>query len=140
MTLFGVAIVVAMMAGTSPAFAMNDYKWKYRPLVVFADDASVAPLVKQRRMVTASRSGLGERDVVVVWVIGNTVSAELGPKPRASATSLRGRFGAPAGSFRAVLIGKDGGTKLNSASPLAASTLYGTIDGMPMRRNEMQRR
>jgi hypothetical protein len=39
-----------------------------------------------------------------------------------------------------VRIGKDGGDKLTSASPLDAARLFATIDAMPMRREEMRRR
>jgi hypothetical protein len=39
-----------------------------------------------------------------------------------------------------LLVGKDGGVKLSSSSPLSASTLFGTIDAMPMRIDEMRRR
>lgn len=118
---------------------MTDYKWKYRPLVVFADSEANAPLNQQRRMVTANRTGLSERNVVVIWVVGDKVSAELGPHPRETAATLRARFGGAKGGFRAVLVGKDGGAKLNSASPLGTGALYATIDAMPMRQNEMRR-
>jgi hypothetical protein len=39
-----------------------------------------------------------------------------------------------------VLIGKDGGDKLTSASPLDAARLFATIDATPMRREEKRRR
>jgi hypothetical protein len=123
-----------------PALAMTDYKWKYRPLVVFADSEANAALAEQRRMVAASRASLAERNVVVIWVVGDKVSAEFGPRPGASARTLRARYGAAKGGFRAVLVGKDGGTKLNSASPLGTGALYATIDAMPMRQNEMRRK
>jgi hypothetical protein len=136
----GAVALLAVLAGVAPAFAMTDYKWKYRPLLVFADAGTNAPLAEQRRMVSANRTALSERNVVVIWVVGDTVSAELGPQPREGAKALRALFGAAKGGFRAVLVGKDGGTKLNSASPLGAGALYATIDAMPMRQNEMRRK
>ncbi len=45
----------AVLAGSFPASAMTDYKWKYRPLVVFAKSEGVAPLAAQRRIVAANR-------------------------------------------------------------------------------------
>ena len=65
--------------------------------------------------------------------------AEFGPHPRDSAKNLRARFGVSGSAFRAVPVGKDGGTELNSSSPLSAGALYATIDAMPMRQNEMRR-
>jgi hypothetical protein len=138
-TVTAVLAMTGAAAGSDTAIAMTDYKWKYRPLVIFASDAGAPQLVAQRRIVAANRSALAERDIVVVWVVGNAVSAEFGPTPRENAASLLARFGAEKGDFRAVLIGKDGGAKLTSASPITADRLYATVDAMPMRRNEMRR-
>ncbi len=41
--------------------------------------------------------------------------------------------------FTAILVGKDGGDKLPSTELITLQKLYGTIDAMPMRRNEMKR-
>lgn len=136
----GAAAILAVLAGTAPAFAMTDYKWKYRPLLVFADSEASGPLADQRRILAASRASLTERNVVVIWVVGDKVLAELGPHPRESAKALRARFGASPSGFRIVLVGKDGGTKLNTTSPLGTGALYATIDAMPMRQNEMRRK
>jgi hypothetical protein len=120
--------------------SMSNYRWKKRPLVVFAENDGSPLLAEQRQIVSRNRSDLNKRDVVVVWVVGNTVSTELGPPPNSNATSLRARFDVADGEFRAVLAGKDGGEKLSSAKPLAADRLFATIDAMPMRRDEMRRR
>ena len=130
---------LAAMSVTVPAEAMSAYRWTYRPVVVFAGAASDSALAEQRRIFAGSRSGLAERDVVIVWVIGNTVLAELGPGPGLTASQLRSRFGAEGSGFRVVLVGKDGGTKLTRPTPIGTRTLFGTIDAMPMRRDEMRR-
>lgn len=131
------ALCAAMPGG---AGAMSAYTWKKRPLVVFAGAAGDASLSKQRAIVAASRGGFAERDMVVVYVVGSEVSSDLGPGPGMSAAALRSRFGVGAGAFRAVLVGKDGGAKISSGSPLSAGTLFGTIDAMPMRQQEMRRK
>jgi len=119
---------------------MSNYKWKMRPLVVFAESDGSPLLAEQREIVARNRSDLNKRDVVVVWVVGRTLSTELGPPPSSNATSLRARYNVSDGEFRAVLVGKDGGEKLSSSKPLAAEKLFATIDAMPMRRDEMRRR
>jgi Domain of unknown function (DUF4174) len=91
-------------------------------------------------MVAASRTYLANRKVVVVWIVGNAVSSELGPAPAQSAGALRVSFGASTASFRAVLVGKDGGAKLSQSEPLDAVRLFATIDALPMRRDEMRRK
>lgn len=133
-------MVAAIVAIAPDAMAMSNYRWTYRPLLVFTGSTQSAALAQQRRIVAASRSGLAERNVVVVWVIGNAVSSELGPGPGLSAGALRARFAGSTAPFRAILVGKDGGAKLSQSTPLDAGRLFATIDAMPMRRDEMRRK
>ena len=45
----------------------------------------------------------------------------------------------PAGDdFTCMLVGKDGGVKLSSDTPVPAERLSDVIDAMPMRRREMR--
>lgn len=136
-TILGTAIAISFM--TASADAMSLYRWKNRPVVILAGPGGEASLAEQRRIFAASRAGLAERDIVVVWVTGNNVRADFGPSPGMTAAQLRARFGAPDNGFRVVLVGKDGGAKLTQASPLSTATLFGTIDAMPMRRDEIRR-
>lgn len=131
------AIALALVA--VPADAMSKYKWKYRPVVVLAGPGGQAQLKQQRRVFAAHRKGLIERNIVVVWVTGKSVEAELGPGPGLTAGQLRARYAKSKGAFRVVLVGKDGGTKLVRTSPVGVSALFQTIDAMPMRRDEMRR-
>lgn len=134
-TILGAAI--AMSLTIAQAEAMSAYRWMYRPVVVLAGPGGETAVAEQRRIFAASRTGLAERDIVVVWVTGNIVNAELGPGPGMTAAQLRARFGAPDG-LRVILVGKDGGVKLTQSMPLQATTLFGTIDAMPMRRDEIR--
>jgi Domain of unknown function (DUF4174) len=137
---FGVVAISALFAVTGAADAMSTYTWKKRPLVVIAPDDANPELARQRSVIAAARSGFAERDMVIVTVIGDSVSADLGSTPGQSAKALRARYGVSQSGFRALLIGKDGGVKLSSGSPISAATLFGEIDAMPMRVDEMRRR
>lgn len=130
----------ALIVATSAVNAMTAYKWAKRPLIVFAGSEQDPMLVEQRRMVGANRTALAARDVVVLWVIGNNISANLGARPRTRASGLRSRYGVADGVFGVVLVGKDGGAKLSSTAPISADRVIETIDAMPMRREEMRRR
>ena len=134
------AAVTTLAATAGREAAMSDYRWKKRPLVVIAPDATAKALADQRAAVAADRAGYAERDMVVVWVVGDAVSAELGRSPGVSASALRSRYGVGPSAFRALLIGKDGGVKLSSSTPIATRALFQTIDAMPMRADEMRRR
>lgn len=119
---------------------IEQYRWIHRLLVIFARDSNSASLEEQRQIVNRHQAGLAERDVLVIWVIGNSVTAEPGSPPRFEAAALRTLFDVGDGEYSAVLVGKDGGTKMRSSTPIGAACMFGLIDAMPMRRDEMRER
>ncbi len=84
-----------------------------RILDVFGKDANDNSYAEQLRILNADPKGINERDIVI-----------------------RKHLGAPA--FKVVLTGKDGGQKYTSDKVITLEKLYGIIDAMPMRRDEMQ--
>ena len=52
---------------------------------------------------------------------------------------LRRRLSVPADGFAFLLLGKDGGVKLRSATPVSFAELAAIVDAMPMRQDEMRR-
>lgn len=109
-----------------PVPDLQQYLGQSRVLLVFAPRNDDAALVRQRAILKDAAAVAGERDLVIVEVVGTG----------AQSAELRHRFSASNDHFRAVLIGKDGGAKLTSAEPLSAGQLAEVIDAMPMRRNE----
>lgn len=122
------AVWVAMPVG--PAQAAGDplqpYRWKNRVVVALAPTIDNPALQDQRRIFRDFGAEARDRDLVLVEATDDT--------PRGAA--LRRRFGGGPG-FRAVLIGKDGGEKLASGTPLRRDDLFPVIDAMPMRQDEM---
>ena len=129
-----------ILAAPEAAEAMSTYRWKNRPLFVFAPSTASPDFVRQQAALAGRSAGLRERDMVVIAVIGDRVTARFGRTPGLSAAAMRRRYGVPDGAFRAVLVGKDGGVKISAGSPISTRRLFSTIDAMPMRRQEMRRR
>ncbi|MEO1280704.1 MAG: DUF4174 domain-containing protein [Pseudomonadota bacterium] len=119
---------------------MENYLWKSRPLIVFAPSASHPKLNKQRQIVSAAQTGMKERDMVVIYVVGASTTASFGSPPSSSADALRKRYRVARRTFRSILVGKDGGTKKASSKPLGPRQLFQVIDAMPMRQQEMKSR
>ncbi|KTS02606.1 MULTISPECIES: DUF4174 domain-containing protein [Methylobacterium] len=126
----GLAATTAMAAAAAPAGPLDGFRDRARVLVLSAPEAGDAQLRAQRAALASVRAGVAERDLVVLEAVGSG----------AEARTLRERLGLPADSFRAVLIGKDGGAKITAAAPIAPQRLFATIDAMPMRRTEMRER
>ncbi|WP_246732922.1 DUF4174 domain-containing protein [Methylobacterium sp. BTF04] len=123
----------ATLTGIGATRAADDplgaYRWTSRVLVISATDGADPRLVVQRSTVAAAKAGMAERDLVTIEILGQGDSARR----------LRDRLGLPRDGFRVLLIGKDGGAKLNRDEPIPTRTLFDTIDAMPMRREESRR-
>ena len=133
LTLGLAAMLLAAMSLFTPSVSAP--KLKHRSLIIFAPDTSSTDLSKQKEVVAQERDGLQQRDIVVVYVIGQDISAELGPEPTAIPVKLRSHFKVPRDDFRVVLIGKDSQTEMLSDVPVTADQLFQTIDATPGRQD-----
>jgi len=123
-------VLVAGVLPWRPAVAAS----QRRLLLVFAPADSADGLRRQRMIDRRAAADFAERDLDVIEVVGNRVSGAT-----EGAMVLRRRYRVAANDFRVLLVGKDGGVKLDEARPIAADRLGATIDAMPMRRDEMRR-
>ncbi|WP_084600040.1 DUF4174 domain-containing protein [Dyadobacter beijingensis] len=88
-------------------------------------------LEKQKAQATifdAHRQDIRERDIKVTLV---TDSEKDSPQWKKWDVDR-------ANSFTFILVGRDGGEKLRSAEVVSAEKLFGLIDAMPMRKNELK--
>lgn len=106
-----------------------------RILIVFASDRNEPKLGLQQAMLRLCGKELDDRDVHVIEVVGDTVA---GAKDYAGA--LRQRYGVPSTRFSVVLIGRNGGIKLRADDAVSLDLLAGTIDSMPRRQRDAQRK
>ena len=128
------AFVIGLLMGTAmtahaKSGSLADYRWKSRVLVVVAPSAQDADLIAQRRLFDQASKGMAERDVVLVEASGD------GERAR----GIRSQLSLGSTGFRAVLVGKDGNAAFSSEKPVTSAELFGRIDSMPMRRDEMRR-
>ena len=104
---------------------LNEFKWKFRPVVVFADSENDPAFIEQMDLITAEAARLAERDVVVI--------VDTDPDAR-SAIRLRMR---PRG-FMLTLVGKDGQIKIRKPFPQDVREITASIDKMPIRQREIR--
>jgi hypothetical protein len=138
-TLLAAATLAAGLADAAAAAPLADYRWSHRVVVLFAPTETTT-LVEQTKDLLADKTGLAERDLVVLAVVGDEAPRLLfgqAPRDTPTAAALRQAYDVaePIG-FTAILVGKDGGEKLRQTHPVRRDQLYGTIDAMPMRRGE----
>jgi len=120
-----IAFAILATASANAADPIAQYHWKNRVLVILGPRAGDEAFETQKSAYERARNEYNERDLVVL-----TEPEYDGP--------LHRRFHIPGGEFRVLLIGKDGHTALERSKPVSNQDLFGLIDAMPMRRQEMR--
>jgi hypothetical protein len=111
-----------------------------RPLLIFAPKPDDSQLEIQLRRLHDNAAAIAERDIVVIAIPYQSPSPTQAMLTGDDAQTARRRFNIAPGDFAVILLGKDGGEKLRSAKPISIDKLRDTIDAMPMRQQEEQRR
>ena len=117
----------------------------YRPLLVFAPALDNPKLMQQFNELKAHASELKTRTVLYVPIVpeghNQPIPGSRVPTVRLSEDELaamRHRFKVEPDDFLVILIGKDGGEKLSSRTPVTVDQLERVINSITMRKSEMQ--
>ena len=105
---------------------LDSLRWKRRVIVIASPSRNTQAYLSQRKELSVESPDWKERDLVLVEVIGPEKA------------DLRGALNLKAGDFTVLLIGKDGGVKLRSGTPVSSREIFELIDSMPMRRQEIR--
>jgi hypothetical protein len=116
---------------TSLKDKLRQSTWKKRVLLVVAPSESDEQLRKQQDILSKEDTGLQDRELDVIYLPLSTIA-------QGDKAYLMENYNIGQSNFYAILIGKDGSEKLRSASAIDTEKLFGTIDAMPMRRQEMK--
>lgn len=137
---FLAGLSVAQVWGESAKGAdLSAYRWQNRLLLIYAPSADVPAYQRYAQDLDRRRRGIEDRDLIVFRIFEKGQSfQEDAPLAPEAAMALRQRFGVGAGGSRVVLIGKDGGVKLDQAELVPLADIFALIDSMPMRRREMK--
>jgi NADH dehydrogenase [ubiquinone] 1 alpha subcomplex assembly factor 1 len=118
-------------------FALMQYQWKNRVLVVSAPTEDDKNLRDQQDEVASAPEEFADRDMVLVTLLDDAVStAEDRKLTIEEAATVRAALGIRPGSFALRLIGKDGSIKLSSETATSMTEIYSLVDTMPMRQRE----
>lgn len=97
-----------------------------RKLYIFGQQQHSLLRQQQVTLLYKDKIGLADRDILLIPVMKES--------------ALWKEFNVSPNAFAVILIGKDGGEKYRSNQLLQSFTLYGLIDAMPMRKNEIKLR
>ena len=110
---------------------LNSFKWQKRVILVITSSSDEKEFIEQKNKIELKKAGIEERDLEILYVVINNLDDT-------DKTFLRKKFEIQEQKFCIILIGKDGGEKRRSHTPLLVDDLFQTIDAMPMRKQEMR--
>ena len=125
--IFSSILLLSFMAIMIPkelqGIELNQYLWKNRIILTFADDEDHPDLIKLKAEMKENNCEILNRDLLHFHFSND------GKTGNQTTTNDQ--------SFRILLIGKDGGIKYESNQYVSLIQLFKLIDSMPMRQDEM---
>ena len=119
------SLMAIMIQKELQGIELNQYLWKNRIILTFADDEDHPGLIKLKAEMKENECEILNRDLLHFHLSNDGKTGNL------STTNDQ--------SFRILLIGKDGDIKYESKRSISLIQLFELIDSMPMRQDEMQR-
>ena len=116
---------MVLVTRSAAADELDALRWKARPVVVFSATRNDPRVARQLTAFEHASAALRDRDIRVL-AEGQVDGA------------LRRRLAFNDPGFAVVLVGKDGGVKRVWRGVVEPKQLFGVIDAMPMRREEMR--
>ncbi|RUA34255.1 MAG: hypothetical protein DSY77_06075 [Bacteroidetes bacterium] len=120
--------------------SLDDFQWKNRLLIIYSNDQKSAPFEGQLAKISQNKEGYQKRDLKVIILKNQKVDIwNSNENHHLDFHQIVKKLNIEEiQPFQNLLIGKDGGVKLRSNSPISNEKLFETIDAMPMRRREMR--
>ena len=117
---------------------LDKHQWKDRLLLVFANSYESTALQKQLTLFKDTEKKLIERKLVVYQITPSDYKEGLQNSKPLKGSSLYQQYNQEKKEFKLILIGLDGGVKETYFSPTPPAEIYGVIDQMPMRQQEIR--
>ena len=120
---------------------LSQFQWKNRLLFLFAPNRSHPLFDVLQKSIAVQQAEVTDRDLVIFEILETGSSrmdtSDFDPQ---MAQALRDKFDVHPGRFTVILVGKDGGIKLNRQDQTRLEDIFALIDAMPMRREEMRQK
>jgi hypothetical protein len=134
-----ILVVLLWVMNSVTAQDIIDHQWKERVLIVMTANKDSELLQQQIAIFTQNETGLTERKLLVYLATPHEYTLYNPKKINwKSGSVLYDNYQSRDTEMELVLIGLDGGIKHRTYSITPALEIFTVIDGMPMRRLELQ--
>jgi len=117
---------------------LDKHLWKDRLILVLADSYENPKFTKQLREFNTNTDDLQERKLIVYQITPTSYQKGIKKSNTIKNNTLYTRYNSSNEDFKIILIGLDGGIKLESNKVISSSQIFDQIDQMPMRKQELR--
>ena len=135
--LFAVPLFSALLGS---AQYLSKHRWENRLILILTDDENNSNFQSQLAEFRKDLTGLNERKIIIYQVMPGEYKTGLNGDNKTKSARLYNEYKKTDAGFEVVLLGLDGGVKLQQNELLSLEELYAVIDVMPMRRREIERK
>ncbi|MGI9531421.1 DUF4174 domain-containing protein [Lutimonas sp.] len=128
-----------LLWGSLSAQGIDDYRWKNRLVILASDSVDNETYKNQISELQADPEGLEIRKIKVISLTQGMQKTGMTESTFKEIHPGYKSFLSDTDSFIFYLIGLDGGVKYRSNTEVKNKTLFGLIDVMPMRRQEIEK-
>ena len=128
-----------LIPGFSNAQVLTKHKWENRLLLVLTDDTSNGKYQDQLQEFKKNLDGIKERKLLIYQITPEKFKLGFENSKWKKSETVYQQFKKTDSQPEIILIGLDGGVKLQVPEFLSAKKLFATIDVMPMRIQEINR-
>ena len=118
---------------------ITDYQWKNRLVFLVDDTMDTKAIRSQLKTLIQEGDALVDRDILLFQLTPKGVFTSEGATTKLSADDTYRKLSIPKDFKGILLIAKDGGVKLKKGFEVKPELIFTLIDGMPMRRSELNR-
>ena len=134
--LFAISLLSALMISAQD---LSKHRWENRLVLLLTDDEKNSTFQFQLAEFRKELNGLNERRLIIYQVMPEEFKTGLNGANKIKSDRLYKDYKKSDSGFEVVLLGLDGGIKLQQDELLPLEKLYAIIDAMPMRRREIER-
>lgn len=118
---------------------ITDYQWNNRLIFLMDDSLDTKAIRSQLNAFSKKADALADRELLLFQVTPKGVFTAEGAMTKLSPDDTYRKLSIPKDFKGVLLVGKDGGVKLKKSFEVEPELIFTLIDGMPMRRSELNR-
>lgn len=117
---------------------LKEHQWKNRLVLIITKDLTSNIFKRQNETLASKTEELKQRKILIYKIIPENYQFEYSNKNIIQNDKVFRKYNKADNMFKLILIGLDGGIKLEQTEFLSTEKLFAVIDGMPMRRSEIR--